>query len=285
MTSATAPAKVNLVLHVGSARPDGLHELCSLFAAVELCDELAIDMARTAHDEVICAGVAGENICHRALAAFRAASSAELPPLAVRIQKRIPVAAGLGGGSADAAAVLRAANELAGDPLSVADLRAVAASVGADVPSQIEPRHALVTGAGEIVEPVELPPMTLVLLPSREGLDTTSVYAEADRMRATRTGLDPAALRTLAGRPLHDFAGSVENDLEAAAVSLRPGLARAIAAIRDAGALAATVSGSGPTVFGIFEHAVAARAAAERAEGAVVVPIRHNDAARPSASP
>src|SRR6185503_10682588 len=106
----------------------------------------------------------------------------ELPPLQVTIDKRIPVAAGLGGGSADAAAALRAANELAGRPADAAGLRALGARLGADVPSQIEPRHALVTGAGEGVEPVELPPMTLLLVPDEDGLSTADVYAQADAL-------------------------------------------------------------------------------------------------------
>ena len=110
------------------------------------------------------------------------------------IEKRIPVAAGLGGGSADAAAVLRAANRLAGRPLDRRTACARSAcGLGADVPSQIEPRHALVTGAGEGVEPVELPPMTLLLVPDEAGLSTAEVYAQADALGTTRAELDPDA--------------------------------------------------------------------------------------------
>src|SRR3954471_23360326 len=175
MTRETAPAKVNLVLHVGPRRDDGLHDLCSLFASVELADELTVEPAD--EDEVVCPGVSGPNLAAAAIEALRAAApEAELPPLRVTIDKRIPVAAGLGGGSADAAAVLRAANALAGHPLDASALRTVGLGLGADVPSQVEPRHALVTGAGEGVEPVDLPDLAFLLVPAREGLSTAAVY-------------------------------------------------------------------------------------------------------------
>jgi 4-diphosphocytidyl-2-C-methyl-D-erythritol kinase len=265
-----APAKVNLVLQVGARRDDGLHDICSLFASLELADELRFEEA--AGDEVVCRDVPGDNLVSAALAAFRGA--AELPPLRVTIDKRIPVAAGMGGGSADAAAALRAANTIAGAPLTPDDLRALGATVGADVPSQVEPRHALVTGAGEHVEPVELPDMTLVLVPSADGLATAAVYAEADRIQSTRPELDPEALRTLAGAPLAALARALENDLEAAALSLRPELARTLAALDEAGALAARITGSGPTAFGVFASRAEADAAAGLLSDALVTPLR-----------
>src|SRR4051794_15438503 len=103
----TAPAKVNLVLRVGPRRPDGLHDICSLFASLDLADEVTVEEASA--DEVACPGVDGPNLAHAAIEAFRDAVAPDLPPLRVTIGKRIPIAAGLGGGSADAAAVLRAA--------------------------------------------------------------------------------------------------------------------------------------------------------------------------------
>jgi 4-diphosphocytidyl-2-C-methyl-D-erythritol kinase len=193
----------------------------------------------------------------------------------VEIRKRIPVAAGLGGGSADAAATLRAANRRAGDPLTPDELRAVAQPLGSDVPSQVEPRHALVTGTGERVEPVDLPPMALVLVPAAEGLSTTAVYAEADRIGATRGELDPADLHRLAGLPLEQLAPALENDLEAAAVALRPELIRTRETLLRRGALAARVTGSGPTVFGVYrDRASAEAAAAELDDRALVVGLR-----------
>jgi len=245
-----APAKVNLLLHVGSRRPDGLHELCSLFASIDLADDVTVECADA--DEVRCVGVEGPNLALAAVERFRAELAPELPPLRVTIEKRIPVAAGLGGGSADAAAALRAANELAGRPADAAGLRALGARLGADVPSQIEPRHALVTGAGEGVEPVELPPMTLLLVPDEEGLSTVDVYAQADALGTTRPELDAERVRELATRPLYELAAVLENDLEGAAVSLRSELSDRMDRLREAGALTARVTGSGPTVFGVF---------------------------------
>jgi 4-diphosphocytidyl-2-C-methyl-D-erythritol kinase len=264
-----APAKANLVLQVGRRRADGLHDIASLFASLDLADELTVEP--TERDEVVCPGVPGDNLVTAALAAFRTA--ADVPPLRVTIEKRIPVAAGLGGGSADAAAALRAANAIAGHPLDATALRALGARVGADVPSQIEPRHALVTGAGEHVEPIDLPEMYLVLVPAAEGLSTAAVYAEADRLPSTRPHLDPGALRRLASAPLAALARGLENDLEPAALSLRPELAATRAALEEGGALAARVTGSGPTVFGVFEQSGEAQAAAALLSGALVVSL------------
>jgi 4-diphosphocytidyl-2-C-methyl-D-erythritol kinase len=275
MITEVAPAKVNLVLHVGPRRDDGLHDLCSLFASLELADDVKVEPSE--RDEVVCPGVSGPNLAAAAITAFRAAApEAELPPLRVTIEKRIPVAAGLGGGSADAAAVLRAANALAGRPLDPPALRRVGLGLGADVPSQVEPRHALVTGAGEGVEPVGLPEMALLLVPAGEGLSTGAVYAEADRLPSTRAHLDPAALRQLARAPLATLAHAMENDLEAAALSLRPELARTLSKLDEAGALAARISGSGPTAFGVFASSAEADfAAASFADDVIVTALRH----------
>jgi 4-diphosphocytidyl-2-C-methyl-D-erythritol kinase len=269
-----APAKVNLILRVGRRRADGLHELASLFARIDLADEVTVEPSRAERDEVICPGVPGRNLAEAALEAYRAQlpASTELPPLTVTIEKRIPVAAGLGGGSADAAAALRAANRLAGEPRGPDDLRAIAASVGSDVPSQLEPGHALVSGAGETVEPVDLQPATLVLLPDG-GLSTAEVYAEADRLGATRSELGPESLRAIAALSPEELARRLENDLQSAAVSLRPELGGRLGALRDVGALGALVAGSGPTVFGLFADRAAAVAAAERLQGSLLATL------------
>jgi 4-diphosphocytidyl-2-C-methyl-D-erythritol kinase len=272
MIRVTAPAKVNLILHVGPRRDDGLHEICSLFASLELADEVTVEPGQ-GDDEVICHGVPGPNLAADAIAEFRSAT--DLPPLRVTIEKRIPVAAGLGGGSADAAATLRAANQLAARPLDARVLHDIARGLGADVPSQLEPRHALVTGAGENVEPLDLPDMCLVLVPAREGLSTKDVYAEADRLPSTRAHLDPHPLRQLANSPLATLASHMENDLEAAALSLRPELTRTLAQLEEAGALKARISGSGPTAFGVFATFTEAEAAAATLEDAIVTRLRH----------
>jgi len=265
----SAPAKLNLCLYLGPRREDGLHELCSLFEPLALADLITLPTLTTPGvgqsrmgDEVICAGVEGENLAARALAALRERGW-DHPPLRVEIEKRIPVAAGLGGGSADAAAVLRLA---AGE---VADLEEIALELGADVPSQLTPALALVRGAGERIEHLPQPaPHAVVLLPDGGGLSTAAVFAEADRLGLGRSAeeLDELAgrLRAAAGAgasPL-SYPELLANDLEPAARSLRPGIGEALDALRAAGAPQALLTGSGPTAFGLFENLAAARAAA-----------------------
>ncbi len=218
-------------------------------------------------------GVDAPNLAEAALAAFRGVVPS-LPPLVVRIAKRIPIAAGLGGGSADAAATLRAANRLTGDPLDAAALREIAATLGSDVPSQVEPRHALVAGVGEIVEPLPLPPLEAVLVPQAEGLRTGAVYRRLDQLRGWRERLDPGAVRAVAEADPAAWAGALENDLQPAALALRPELAGTLEYLRSAGALAALVSGSGPTCFGLFADRAAAEAAAAGSPGALVTRLR-----------
>ena len=261
----TAPGKVNLVLRVGEPGASGLHPLCSLFARLDLADTVAVEPAE--QDEVVCPGVEGPNLAEKAVRALREQAGADVvPPLRVTIDKRLPVAAGLAGGSADAAATLRAANRLAGSPLDAGALRGVARGLGSDVPSQVEPASAVVHGTGERIDPVTLAPMGLVLLTDPDGLSTGAVYTELDRLRAqgeapTPAGLDPGPLKRLAGSPPAHLATRLENDLQLAALWLRPDLGARMDALRAAGAHGALVSGSGPTVFGVFDD----RAAAERA--------------------
>lgn len=276
-----APAKLNLVLQVGRPRPDGLHPLCSLFASIDLCDELELRPREgTGEDVVDCPGVSGPNLAAGALAAFRErAGSDALPPLSLSIRKRIPVAAGLAGGSADAAAALRAANRLAGEPLDAAALRELAAGLGSDAPSQVDPRHAVVQGVGERVEPVDLPERWAVVVPSERGLATPEVFAELDRIEGWRDRLDPGPLRALAAGPADALAAALENDLEPATLSLRPELSATLAALRDSGAPVAAVSGSGPTCFALFGDAEAAEGAAAALPGALAVAFRDSGGA------
>jgi 4-diphosphocytidyl-2-C-methyl-D-erythritol kinase len=232
-----APAKINVCLLLGPVRPsDGRHELVSVMQAVDLADELRVTPAAGTADEVVCAGVEGPNLAGAALAAFRARTGWDGPGLRIEIAKRIPVAAGMAGGSADAAAALRAANRLAGEPLGPADLNALAAGLGSDVPSQVEPRHALVQGVGEVVETIDLPALWVVFVPQAQGLSTASVYAELDRLEAWRARLEPEPLRLLAASAPEELAQGLENDLERAAVSLRPELGAVMAQLRAAGA-------------------------------------------------
>jgi 4-diphosphocytidyl-2-C-methyl-D-erythritol kinase len=268
-----AYAKLNLVLHVGPPQPNGLHPICSIFASLELADDVHVHPGDATSDTVECEGVDGPNLAAAALAAFRS-EVPSLPPLAVRIHKRIPVAAGLGGGSADAAAVLRAANRLAGDPLDADSLRAIAATLGSDVPSQVEPGHALVAGTGEVVEPIALPPLAAVLVPQAEGLSTADVYAQLDRMEGWREQVDVEAVRATLDSDPSSWELAFENDLQPAALARRPELVSVIDRLRAAGALVARVSGSGPTCFGLFADRAAAEATAKAMPGALVTSLR-----------
>jgi 4-diphosphocytidyl-2-C-methyl-D-erythritol kinase len=257
-----APAKLNLCLFLGPRRDDGLHELRSLFEPLALAD--VIEVSEADRDEVSCPGVEGENLAERALAALRTRGW-ESPPLRVEIEKRIPVAAGLGGGSADAAAVLRLAQG------AVADLGALAAELGADVPSQLVPAFAWVGGAGERVERLPTPPShTALLLPAGGGLNTAAVFAEADRLGLGRSTeeLDELGrrLREAAGAGVSPLkhAGLLANDLEPAARSLRPDIGAALDALRETGAPLVFMSGSGPTAVGLFATMAEASSAAAR---------------------
>jgi 4-diphosphocytidyl-2-C-methyl-D-erythritol kinase len=258
----SAPAKLNLCLYLGAPRDDGLHEIRSLFEPLSLADE--IEVSEASADEVICAAVGGENVAARALGALRARGW-NAPPMRVQIAKRIPIAAGLGGGSADAAAVLRLAGA------EVPDLEAAAVEVGADVLSQLRPGFSLVGGAGERVEPLPAAgEHAVVLVPAEEGLSTAEVYAEADRLGLGRgsVALDAIAERlreaSCGGASPLDYGGLLVNDLEPAALALRPGIAATLGRLREAGAARALITGSGPTAFGLFaDLASAERAAAE----------------------
>jgi 4-diphosphocytidyl-2-C-methyl-D-erythritol kinase len=257
-----APAKLNLCLYLGGRREDGLHELCSLFEPVDLSD--SIEVSEAARDEVCCPGLDGENLAERALAGLRARGWRR-PPVRIEITKRIPVAAGLGGASADAAAVLRLADG------AVDGLDRLALELGADVPSQLDPALALVGGAGERVERLPPPaPHAAVLLPSGGGLATAAVFAEADRLGLGRGEGELDALRgrlraaTAEGASPLRYTELLRNDLEPAALALRPDIGRSLDALRAAGAAAALITGSGPTAFGLFEDLDQARRAAAR---------------------
>jgi 4-diphosphocytidyl-2-C-methyl-D-erythritol kinase len=245
-----APAKLNLCLYLGPRRGDGLHELRSLFAPLTLADRVVV--AEAERDSVRCPGLEGPNLAGAALSALRERGWTE-GPLEVTIEKRIPVAAGLGGGSADAAAVLR----LAADEIE--DLEEIANSLGADVPSQLDPRFALVGGAGERIEPLPEPgEFAVVMIPDERGLATSEVYGEADRLGVGRGAEEleeiEERLRTAAARGASPLAYSelLRNDLERAALSLRPEVGDVLEALRETGAEASFVTGSGPTAVGLF---------------------------------
>ncbi len=262
-----APAKVNLVLRVGPRAANGLHEVASLFASLDLADVVELEPAP--EDSLECEGVDGPNLAAAAVERLRQFAPS-MPPMRVRITKRIPVAAGLAGGSADAAAVIRAANSFHELPFDEDQLRNIAAPLGSDVPSQIAPAHAVVTGTGERVERVVLPAMALLLVPSAVGLSTKQVFDTAHELGLPRAALEAADLHELAAQPVAVIAERLENDLQPAALQLRPELERVIEEVRAAGALGVQVSGSGPTVFGVFEDRAAADEAAAGIPGSLV---------------
>ncbi|MGH2836414.1 MAG: 4-(cytidine 5'-diphospho)-2-C-methyl-D-erythritol kinase [Solirubrobacteraceae bacterium] len=250
---ALAPAKVNLSLFLGGTRADGRHRLVTVFESLSLADELELEVTGS-EDVVVCPGVEGENLASRALAGLRARGW-DGPPVRVAIEKRIPVAAGMAGGSADAAAALRLAMAIA--PGRAEEVDELAAELGTDVPSQLMPGLALGTGAGDIVEHFEaLAEHAFVVVPSEFALSTPDVFREADRLGLQRSDAElDARYEELVASLVPDSQlpdGLLVNDLEPAAVSLCPWCAEALDALRAAGAEHAMVSGSGPTVVGIW---------------------------------
>jgi 4-diphosphocytidyl-2-C-methyl-D-erythritol kinase len=297
-----APAKINLGLFLGPTRSsDSRHELVTVMQSISLADEVTLQPAPPDGDgdRVVCPGVPGapeENLAATALRLFRERTGWSDPPVLVSIVKRIPVAAGLGGGSADAAATLRLAAHVSGlgDPELLHEL---ARELGADVPAQLEPGRWLASGAGERLEP--LPPprasFAVLVLAIDEGLSTAAVYREADRLSLSRSleELEERRVELLEafahGAPLPAYApegarapqgadaavladavvlgaeaGVLHNDLQRASVSLCPPIAEVLGQARVAGARPALVSGSGPTVLGLFADPGAAGAAAAR---------------------
>jgi 4-diphosphocytidyl-2-C-methyl-D-erythritol kinase len=294
VTSVTVrvPAKINLQLAVGPLRPDGYHDLVTVFHAISLFDQVSVVPAAT--DGVTVSGEGAgqvpegnDNLALKAVAALRAAIARrgagtrgpaghgghggapdDARGVAITISKRIPVAAGLAGGSADAAAALVACNELWGAGLSQRELCEVAAGVGSDVAFAVLGGTAVGRGRGERLTRALVPPAAYhwVLAFADGHLSTPEVYGTLDRLRAPLAPGDPphggtarpplpppelstplmAALR--AGDPRR-LGRSLSNDLQAPAISLFPALRKTLAAGREFGALGALVSGSGPTCF------------------------------------
>jgi 4-diphosphocytidyl-2-C-methyl-D-erythritol kinase len=265
---ALAPGKVNLCLFLGGVRDDGRHELVTVFESVSLADELVMSPTAGPQDEVICAGVPEPNLVTRALEGLRVRGW-RAPPVRVTIEKRVPVAAGMGGGSADAAATLRLAARLEPVPDSV--LLELAVGLGADVPSQLAPGLALGTGAGEIVQPLRpLGPHAFLILPQPMALATAEVYREADRLGLSRPAEDLRSCRqelvAALGSAGELAAGLLINDLARAARSLCSSIDAAVDLVLESGAGGAIVCGSGPTVAGVYWGSDALNCASEAAD-------------------
>ncbi len=251
-----APAKVNLHLGVGDVRPDGFHELVTVFQALSLHDDVTLTPSDALTLHVTGEGVRDvptdpTNLAARAVVALAERYGRD-PNMRIDIAKGIPVAGGMAGGSADAAAALLGAATLWGLEIGRDDLDEVAATLGSDVPFSLHGHTALGTGRGErLIPALARGEFHWTLALAREGLSTPAVYRELDRLREAgdppRAGSPDALLAAVASGDPHRLAPLLTNDLQAAALSLQPGLRRTLRAGIEAGALAGIVSGSGPT--------------------------------------
>ena len=252
MKRAPAPAKINLALVVGPLRPDGRHELVTVYQRVAFSDHLAVERA----PEVQVEGFSGDTLVRRALEA-----AADGTAFSARIRKRIPVAAGLGGGSSDAATALRLANELRETPLGDRQLHEKARALGADVPYFLQDGPQLGTGDGTDLAALDLPQdywIVLVLPKGAAKESTADVFAAFDA-RHGEEGYEERRASVLAGletvRRPRDLAVLPYNDLMSSPLA---------SDLLEVGAFRADVTGAGPTVYGLFLHGEQARAAQRR---------------------
>jgi 4-diphosphocytidyl-2-C-methyl-D-erythritol kinase len=257
-----APAKLNLDLYVEGRRADGYHLLDSVVAFTAFGDEVEVAPAERfalAVEGPFAPALerAGETLVTRAVHAV--ATALDRPPaVAVRLTKRLPLAAGLGGGSADAAAALRALARLWGGEPTTSQLVEIARALGADVPACLAGRPARLTGIGDVLAPAPtIPPLELVLVNPNAPAPTGAVYRALDP-----AGFAPAPARQDDGRALPGWLLAGRNDLEAAALTVAPAIGAVRAALAAQGARLVRLSGSGATVFAVFEDAAAADAAA-----------------------
>ncbi|MBN8247927.1 MAG: 4-(cytidine 5'-diphospho)-2-C-methyl-D-erythritol kinase [Verrucomicrobia bacterium] len=267
-----SPCKVNFVLNLLGRRPDGFHELETLFFPVAAFDELTLDLSEPgitltcSHPDL---PVDASNLVHRAATAFlRAAPLEGRTGVRIHLDKRLPLSAGIGAGSANAAVTLLGLNELLGHPLAPADLDRLAAGLGSDVNFFLQPGPALAFGRGERIEP--LPPFTalkghaLLLFHPGFGVATPWAFRELARFPQLRDG-QPGRAAAAARRFLDgDVPGGVDqwfNALEGPVLEKHPILALHQESLRNQGALGARMSGSGSTTFALFASEAAARMA------------------------
>ena len=259
MSRAPAPAKINLALVVGPPRDDGKHEVLTVLQRIDLVDRIELDEARELRVE----GFADDTLVQTALGELAHSAGVD-PRWRVRIEKKIPVAAGLGGGSSDAATALRLANETLSEPLPAAELRSLAAQIGADVPFFLADGPQLGSGDGSELGPLDLPQdfWVVVLLPhGAKKTSTAEVYAAFDARKDVPGFAErrQALLDGLAGvQRSRDLAVLPPNDLVSSSLAEE---------LRTAGAFRADVSGAGPALYGLFHHrrdADAARRALRR---------------------
>ena len=275
-----APAKINLALDILGKRPDGYHALCSVMQTVSLCD--SVELAEGGEGFTLSmAGFAPpegrKTLEQRAAEAFFARLGRAMPPLTVRITKRTPAYAGLGGGSADVAALLRLLRDRYAPKMEDAALETIGAEVGSDMPFCLRGGTALAEGRGEIL--TDLPPLPdcwIVLCKPPFPIPTPMLFARADSVAIRHRPDIPGMRKALENGDLEGVAGRLGNVFE----EVLPPECGAVFAIRDAllaaGALGAGMSGSGPTVFGIFREEGLARAAQEK-----TLPLGESYAVRP----
>lgn len=266
-----AHAKINWALNIAGRRADGYHLLDMLMQSIDLCDALEIEPADALTLTMNGAAAGEDNLVLRAARALNRHAGTE-HGAKLSLAKRVPARAGLGGGSADCAAALRALNDLWGLRLSDDQLRAIGLSLGADVPFCLTGGLARVSGIGEAIEPVpNAPRIPLVLVTPGGGLSTGAVFSLWDDGGFPEVALDTAALAdAVARRDLRAVDRLCANALTAPAIALMPEIGALIERMRALGAGAAFMTGSGSTVVGAFADEAAARAAAEALPGAIL---------------
>jgi 4-diphosphocytidyl-2-C-methyl-D-erythritol kinase len=253
-----ACAKVNYALEVRGLRGDGCHEISSVLQSVSLADELEIERSRGGFElsfepEGVEIGPVEENTVYKAWALLWETSGHELPTR-IRLHKKIPAGAGLGGGSADAAAVLVGMNELFDLGLDAEQLRTIGARIGADVPFCLSGGTALAQGVGEILTPLPAPPAHRLLIAKPErGADTGGIYRAYDERDSGGIAFADQVVAALRSGNLTELAGALGNDLEPVTTGLVPEVAAHKREMLRAGALGAAMTGTGTAIYGIFD--------------------------------
>ena len=247
-----AAAKVNLALEILSRRPDGYHEIATVMQTVDLSDRLVLEEADSLEVRTSAPGVPSDerNLAYRAAAALRQAAGIEYGAR-ITLDKRIPVAAGLGGGSTDAAATLVGLNRLWGLRWPVERLEELAVGLGMDVPFFLRGGAAMATGRGERLRPLSGAALALVLVNPRFAVSTADMYGRVTPSMYSDGGRARDAASALETRRSSRVARTLYNGLEVAARAAYPQIGHMQAALVAAGALGAAMSGSGPTVFGV----------------------------------
>lgn len=275
ITEVKSPCKVNLLLNILGKRPDGFHELETVMHPVNLCDGLMLERGgagiQLTCDEPALRTDSG-NLVHRAAAAFLQAAHIN-EGVRIHLEKKIPLAAGLGGGSGNAATTLLGLNELFGQPLSPEELRQIAASLGSDIPFFLQPKPALATGRGEMVQPLDFFPAlkgaACLLIHPGFGIATAWAYQQLARFPAALNGQPGRARKLIALLQTANLAAAANefyNSLEAPVLEKFPLLAIYQDFLRAHGAVAALMSGSGSTTFAIAPNEGTVRQLEEKAK-------------------